>query len=381
MQRPIHVWAPGIRDDTGGIQAFSRFLALALREAFPSRPLHVLVKNEVPDANDVLLRDAGVEMSSTSSFHPALRTPALAVSGVFRSVVGRPACSISTHMNFLPALHAAWCVTGAPFTAVLHGIEAWADLPALRRHALGEADHLFAVSRHTRDRVILKHGVESARVKVLHNTFDEARYLPGPKPAHLLEKHRLRADQPVILTVSRLSASERYKGHDQVLRALPAVAAVFPDVRYVIAGDGNYQAELMKLASQLGLSNHVIFTGYISRTELPDYYRLCDLFAMPSVKEGFGIVFLEAMACGKPVIAGNVDGSMDALADGELGVLVNPSAIEEITGSILDVLHRRHPNRLIFDPEKLREAVCARFGWRAFVENVSKHISPILDDG
>lgn len=376
--RPLHVWAPGIRDDTGGIQAFSRFLVRALLEAFPEHPVRVMVRNEALNADDPLLSIPRLKIHTMAGLASGLRAPGLALSGLFQGIKDRPACALTTHMHFLPPLHVLRSLTGTPFAGVLHGIEAWGNISAVRRHALGEADQIFAVSRYTREKVITDHNVDSSRVRVLPNTFDESRYQPGEKPLELMQRLGIQPGQKVMLTVSRLSASERYKGHDMVLRALARLSEVEPGLCYIIAGEGEYKEALRQLAAELGVTDRVYFPGFIPSAELPDYYRLCDLFIMPSTKEGFGIVFMEAMAAGKPVIGGNVDGSADALADGELGVLVSPEDVDQIARDILRVLRHEHPNALLYDPKRLRRAVCDRFGWNAFVKNVSTLVKPLM---
>ncbi len=106
--------------------------------------------------------------------------------------------------------------------------------------------------------------------------------------------------------------------------------------------------------------------GFVPDAELPDYYGLGDLFAMPSKREGFGIVYLEAMACGIPAIAGDRDGARDALVEGELGVLVDPDDVAEFARAAVEVLSGRHPNRLLYDPDELRRRVIERFGPESF---------------
>jgi glycosyltransferase involved in cell wall biosynthesis len=110
----------------------------------------------------------------------------------------------------------------------------------------------------------------------------------------------------------------------------------------------------------------VTLTGFVPDAELPDYYNLCSLFAMPSKREGFGIVYLEAMACGKPALAGDRDGSRDALLDGEIGVLVDPDDVGAFGQAAVEVLSGRHPNRLLYDPAALRSRVVERFGPESF---------------
>jgi len=142
----------------------------------------------------------------------------------------------------------------------------------------------------------------------------------------------------VLMTVGRLATEERYKGFDEVLEALPALAEKNPHVVYVICGEGPDRARLEAKAATLGVRERVRFTGFIPEAEKADYYRLADAYVMPSRGEGFGIVFLEAMACGIPVMGSQLDGSREALLDGELGVLVNPDDASEVAEGIASTL-------------------------------------------
>ncbi len=366
----IHLWAPGLRPGSGGIQSFSRDLALALHTAFPQARLHLHVKNDAA----VEGLPEGISFSGSGHWPARLRTVPYALTGVRRLRVETPDLVISTLVNFLPAIAAARprCTV-----AVVHGIDAW-DLPeGPRRRALGRAERVVAVSRYTRDRVAALPGVDPACLRVLPNSFEERTFTPGPKPLALLQRYGLQADQPVLLTVARLDPAERYKGHAEVLAALPELQAEFPGLCYLIAGQGGYAEELRRQAVALGVADRVIFAGFVPTAELADHYRLADALAMPSRGEGFGIVFLEAMACGRPVIAGNADGSVDALDDGRLGVLVEPGHHGALVQALREVLARRHPNRLLFEPQRLHDEVAAAFGaaafrarWQALVEEL-----------
>jgi glycosyltransferase involved in cell wall biosynthesis len=165
----------------------------------------------------------------------------------------------------------------------------------------------------------------------------ESQFQPGPKPGYLLERHAA-GGKKVLMTVSRLSSLERYKGHDRVIRTLPRVLKQRPDTIYLIVGDGDDRPRLESLAVECGVRKNVLFTGSVPPEELPDYFRLADVFVMPSVAEGFGIVFLEAMATGIRVIGGSQDGSRDALCDGALGTLVDPENGEELASAIITAL-------------------------------------------
>jgi len=238
------------------------------------------------------------------------------------------------HLNLAPAAALVALLYRLPLWLQLHGSEAWEELPRARRWAAERASLVTAVSRYTRHRFLGVARIEPWRLRVLPNTIG-AGFAPGPKPKYLIDRHGLRP-KTVLLTVGRLAAAERGKGHDRVIAAL---AASRPDFTYLIVGDGDDRARLKALADAAGIADRVVFAGAVPDAELPDYYRVADLFVMPSVQEGFGIVLLEAAASGIPVVAGDADGSADALADGELGRLVDPHdkpgllrAIGEMTG-------------------------------------------------
>jgi glycosyltransferase involved in cell wall biosynthesis len=140
--------------------------------------------------------------------------------------------------------------------------------------------------------------------------------------------------------LGRLSPAERYKGHDRIIRVLPELISRHPDLAYVIVGDGLDRGRLEALAAEVGVQAAVVFTGRIPEGEKTDHYRLADAFAMPSTGEGFGFTFLEAAACGIPVLGGNRDGSRDALRDGELGCVVDPDDPQELVDGLAEILSR-----------------------------------------
>jgi glycosyltransferase involved in cell wall biosynthesis len=146
----------------------------------------------------------------------------------------------------------------------------------------------------------------------------------------------------------------------------------------LIVGTGDLVPELKAKAKELGIEGSVVFAGFVPASGLADHYRMCDVFAMPSKGEGFGIVFLEALACGRPVIAGNRDGSRDALLDGELGFLVDPDSPEAVAAALMDVLDESVPS-----PRKnsdyLRQKTIEAFGKERFRERTGSVLSGILN--
>ena len=133
--------------------------------------------------------------------------------------------------------------------------------------------------------------------------------------------------------------------------------------------------------NELNLQERVTLTGFIPDDELCDHYNLCDVFAMPSCGEGFGIVFLEALACGKPVLAGNSDGSTAPLLQGKLGCLVNPNDIDQISKTLVQILSGTYENPLIYQPESLREKAVEEFGLSRFSQSLAELISTWTSGG
>lgn len=292
----------------------------------------------------------------------------------------RPRLIISTHLNFGPIAQLVREFTGAPYVLVAHGTDAWDLKSRSRKKALQKADLVLAVSRYTRDRLVEKTGIDPRRIEILPNSFSPERFGIGPKSPRLLQKYGLGLETPVILTVCRLADTERYKGYDQIIRALPQISREVPAVRYLLVGSGPDRRRIEKLADDFGVRKFVIFGGFVPEDQLCEHYNLCDLFAMPSTAEGFGIVYLEALACGKPVLAGNKDGSRDALADGELGILVDPENTDKIASESIRLLQRTHSHPNLLRPEYLRDRVTELFGFETFKRTLAERLRPFLSE-
>jgi glycosyltransferase involved in cell wall biosynthesis len=133
-----------------------------------------------------------------------------------------------------------------------------------------------------------------------------------------------------------MDANERYKGYDRVIEAMSGLTNLYPTLKYVIGGtyDETEKKYIDHILKQFKMEDKVVFTGFIKNEELNDHFSMSDFYIMPSYGEGFGIVFIEAMYFGLPVIAGNKDGSVDALLNGKLGILVDPMNVREIQSAI-----------------------------------------------
>ena len=278
----------------------------------------------------------------------------------------RPDLIVAGHAGLAPLAWLAKRALGIPYVVWIHGVEVGRLRSRAQRAGMGNADRLVASSRHTRRELAAVAPAAAARTVVAPPAVHD-RFRPGGGAE---VRRRLGLDrEPMLLTVARYDAGEGYKGYDLVLRALPAVLDRRPDVRYVLVGQGDDLPRVRALARELGVGRAVVFAGAAPDDALPAWYNACDLFVMPSRHEGFGIVFAEALACGKPVIAGDRDGARDALLDGRLGRLVDPDDAGRLTEAILEFVTGRAPAALT-DPETLSRECIRRFGFAAFERRV-----------
>lgn len=234
-----------------------------------------------------------------------------AAAAVLDALLHRPEIVFCGHLYMASLAAVIARLSGARLIVQTHGIEAWPTPSRAVRWATEHADPVTAVSRYTRAQVLSWAALDPERVVVLPNTVS-GRFTPGDR-AVARQRFDL-GDQRVLLTVGRLAASERYKGHDRVIEALPSIIAAGHDVLYLVAGEGDDRVRLESLACAAGLGERVRFLGSVAGSDLPDLYRAADVFVMPSTGEGFGIAFLEAMACGTPAVGLGVKGDADALA-------------------------------------------------------------------
>jgi len=372
----IHVWVPDYASAIGGIQTFSRFIVRALRDVFPESEIAVFSKNDTSYPDPAF--DPADSFKPMGWWTPKLRTPEFAWQLFQSGAWHRPDFIITTHVNFAPVARWLQKLFSIPYVAVGHGVEVWEIRNKPVRQALRAANLLLAVSEFTRQRIATTLGLDAKRIALLPDTFDPEQFYPGRKPHYLLKRYGLAADQPVILTIARLASAERYKGYDQVLHALPLVRERFPDVRYVLGGRGRDRPRVEALIRELGVGANVTLAGYVPDHELRSHYNLCDVFAMPSKGEGFGIVFLEALGCGKPVLAGNKDGSVDAVLNGALGKLVDPDNLTEIASALIATLDRKHSNGTTSDADALRSRAIDAYGYDRFRDRLGEVLKLFL---
>ncbi len=256
-----------------------------------------------------------------------------------------------------------------------HGIEIWRKLPEAKLKALRRLDKILAVSQYTANMIKDIHDIDREKIEILNNCLDPFYYYPQNfnKPEFLLQRHELNKNQTILFSLSRISSSEKYKGYDHTLQILSHLIEKKPELMYLLAGkyDDEEKRRLDQLIAKYKVGRHVKLIGFVDEAEVTDYFLLSDIFIMPSKKEGFGIVFIEAMASGLRVIGGNKDGSVDALLRGELGKLVDPDNLTEIEQALIGLLD--HP---INDKEKLalQAKVFEAFNFEKYKESIKNII-------
>ena len=227
---------------------------------------------------------------------------------------------------------------------ILYGVEAWFRLSRMKQRALREADFILSISDYTTQRVVEANGINPDHVYLLPAALewkDEA----GSEFA--VSNSESRKSGIRLLSVCRFEAGEQYKGIDTVIKALRGVVARIPDLEYSIVGTGNDLERHQRLVKEMGVAANVRFLGAIDDKALRECYRACDAFILPSDGEGFGIVYLEAMHYGKPVIAANSRAAPEVVKHNETGLLVDYGNVEQLAESI---------SRLCLNPN-LRESL------------------------
>jgi glycosyltransferase involved in cell wall biosynthesis len=299
------------------------------------------------------------------------------VLAALRAAGRQPLLVIALHPHLAPVV-AMMRVPSRKFRSIVfaHGIEVWQPLGWPRGPALRSADLVAAPSRYTAQHLVSEQGVSPERVRRLAWGLDpefEARLRTSarpPRPPVFPERAR------IILTVGRWDPAERYKGADTLISALPRILPVVPDAVLVLVGDGEDRPRLEQLAREHGVADRTRFLCGLTQEELFAFYAHCDVFALPSSGEGFGLVFLEAMAHGKPVIGGAHGGILDVIEDGVTGLLVPHGDIARLSGALESLL--ADPARASEMGARGRERVQTTYTFAQFQSRLTQVMEEVL---
>ncbi len=315
----------------GGIQHQNRLLIAGLDEILAEMQgfLNVLVLNDkvrsqpAPGLEDLCVTTIDYFGGSRAAFLHH-----------FLGVARRAGLTIYGHLGFsLMSFLQSGILSRSRRLLMLHGIEAWERRSLWHALAVRSMHGYLSVSRYTLKRFNQAYSIPPSKYTfILPNIVSSLFLSSEPKFATGLDK------APILLSVSRLATHDRPKGIDFVLQSLPLVIKRFPNLRYIIVGDGVDRIRLEALAHDLKLSENVEFCGSVPDKTLYDTYHSCSIFVLPSVKEGFGIVYLEAMACGKPVVAANATAVPEVVIDRETGMLVEYGNVKELANTLITLL-------------------------------------------
>jgi phosphatidylinositol alpha-1,6-mannosyltransferase len=357
----------------GGIQRTGRHLAAVMTEFAAGRNMEcrLLSLNDTPELHRMQVGTREIVFTGAQRAKARFTATALRASRRHAKLV------IAGHPNLAPVAQALRIVAPRMKSIVCtHGIEVWERLSPLRLRALRSATLVLAPSEDTASRVVTEQQVPRARVRVLPWALDpefevlQAHSSAGRLPANFPQGR-------IILSVGRWLASERYKGMDMLISALPRLLHEWTDLQLVCVGDGDDRAWLEQLAEGCGVRKRVHFMGRLTASELAACYAACEIFALPSRAEGFGLVYLEAMAMIKPVIGGEHGGAPEVIEDGKTGYLVHHGDVPQLATSI---------DALLADPalgremgKRGRERVMRCFRFNVFAKALKKILRELCE--
>jgi glycosyltransferase involved in cell wall biosynthesis len=317
-------------DAPGGIQRAGRHLAQLLAEYAASKQMEyrLLSLNDTQELHRMRLGDKEYVFTGAARGKARLLTTAM------RAASRQPKLVLAAHPNLAPITQAMKLIAPRMKNVICsHGVEVWEPLSPVRRQALARATLVLAPSRATAEFVVSMQGVRPERVRVLPWALDpdfDSR-LSGQFPATLpLDFPRGR----VILTVGRWLKTERYKGMDTLIKALPRLLLRWPDLQLALVGSGDDREWLVNIARDSGVELHTHFLTDVTYRELSACYGAAEVFALPSRGEGFGFVYLEAMARAKPVVGGAHGGAPEVIEDGKTGYVVQHGDVAQLATSI-----------------------------------------------
>ncbi len=270
------------------------------------------------------------------------------------------------HINFSPLVIGLKLINlRTKILQLIYGIEVSKKLPFLHSVGIKQVDKILSISVDTKDKMLTLNRINKNQFEILPCTLD-----PFYGEGVTLKTREVKAREELllpkgkmVLTVSRLEASEKYKNIELIIEAMPNILKEVPDTFYVIVGEGTDRHRLETMVNNKALNKKIIFKGNISASDLDSYYDSCDIFVLPSTGEGFGIVFLEAMYHSKPCIGAKAGGVPEVIEDGKTGILCKHDDVKSLSESIIRLLK-----------DKSLSALMGKAGYERFNDNFSFQI-------
>jgi len=296
------------------------------------------------------------------------------ISFVLRVIIAipkvRPNFICCAHLNFAPLCLIIKKILKIPYTLALYGIEIPNINSESKITAVSNAFLIITISEYARNLVLEQLPDAANRIYMLPSAVDGSIFKIKDRSRDLQIRYGLEK-RPILLSLARLSTKE-YKGQDRVIQALPLVLKDVPDAVYLVVGGGVDERVNALMYQYPVLKDSIVFTGPVANDQRVDFYNLADLYILPSKFEGFGIVFIESLACGVPVIASDGYGCRAGLLNEKLGLVVPPDDIAAIAKAIVSILKRNAPLQLL-ERETLRQTTLEVYGidrWNARVHNL-----------
>lgn len=333
-------------DKVGGIQTLNRFLVRAFSEIAEENnyrvTLLVLNDHEKNNNSSHYINSNYVKYLSFNGsrfkFIASVLYHAFNASVIF---IG--------HINFSPIITGLKLINlRTKILQMIYGVEVSGKLPFLHSIGIKQVDKILSISVDTKDKMLtfnrINKRINKNQFEILPCTLDP---FYGEGVALKTREELLLPKGKMILTVSRLEASEKYKNIELIIEAMPNILKEVPDAFYVIVGEGTDRHRLEMIANGKTLGKRIIFKGSVSASDLGSYYNSCDIFVLPSTGEGFGIVFLEAMYHSKPCIGARAGGVPEVIEDNKTGILCEPNDVKSLSESIVKLLKDKNLSDLM----------------------------------
>ena len=358
--KSIHIWVAGVTQ-TGGIQILADSFIRACAQA-SGDALAIFSKHD--QTQDLNARYPRLLNFGFGDSHHSFRTLFFVIGTAWAVLWKKPEVLICGHAHFLPLAVFFKMFFKLRVAVMVYGIEVW-NLSSFQKKILVQTDWILSISRFTQNKIQEQVKIPDERFFILPCTTDERKFYLKPLALTELRQYlKIKPEFKILLSVSRLAQSERYKGHDFVLSTIPEILKKHPNLCYVVVGDGDDRPRLEALVESLGIQENIRFAGRVKDEILPLFYQGCDVFVLPSRGEGFGIVYLEALFCGKPVIASNADAAAEVLLQGKLGRLIAPDDKNQLVQAIHDSLTQS------MSEDFLRQKAIEIYGHEKFLKNV-----------
>lgn len=375
----VIVLAPDV-NSSGGIGGYTLTVLQALAELYSPQSVGLVV----------LIGGSGLEKARNHARVLGIGGSQLTMNSEIRFVIlalwnlarFRPHTILCGHVNLSPVARLGGELLGMSYATLTYGLDVWNRLSFLTKLGLAGSRLVLTISSFTREQLIANQSVKADKLRIIRPAVSPELLGVNPNWAVLDRYHLHRL--PFLLFVGRMAKVERYKGHDVAIRAFAKIKDVAPGA-LIVVGTGDDSSRLVGLSQELGVEDRVLFLDRVENDELAALYHSCRAFIMPCalarrdrqlIGEGFGIVFLEAAAFGKPAIAGKFGASAEAVVDGETGILVDPSSEDDVAQAMLRLLtDQGYADEL---GAKGKQRVEAEFSFNLFRNTLSSIINELI---